>query len=53
MKMKERFKYRVEWGGKPITFKQDFETIEEARQAMHDHKHHDSRIYVKLKRDYE
>ena len=39
--------YRVEWDGDGITYKQDFDTIEDARIALAVHHRRNSRLLIK------
>jgi hypothetical protein len=44
--MKEKFKYTVSWEGELANYRQDFDTIEEARVALHQFKRMNSKITV-------
>lgn len=46
-----KMSYIVEWDGDLVTYRQDFETIEDARLALALHNRRNSRLIVK--RNYE
>lgn len=47
-----KYKYTVEWDGDVANYKQDFETIEEARMAMLFHRNRNAVIRVIKIDDY-
>ena len=47
-----KYKYTVEWEGELTNYKQDFETIEEARIAMIMHRNRNAVIHVIKIDDY-
>ena len=49
--MKTRYKYTLEWDGKMARYKQEFESLEEARMALALHRHCNACIKVRLIRD--
>lgn len=44
----KKLKYEVRWDGKLTTYKQEFETIEEARIALALHNNENARMIVSL-----
>lgn len=46
-----KFRYTVEWEGKLTNYKQDFETIEEARIALALHHPRNSRLLINKKEE--
>ena len=44
--------YTVEWDGDGITYKQDFDTIEDARIALAVHHRRNSRLLIKKEEQY-
>tara|TARA_R100000951_G_scaffold115172_1_gene122411 strand:+ start:342 stop:518 length:177 start_codon:yes stop_codon:yes gene_type:complete len=44
-----KFRYTVEWDGDGINYKQDFETIEDARIALAVHHRRNARLLIKRK----
>lgn len=52
-----QFEYSVEWDsditteyGKPVRYRQDFESLEEARMAMALHNNRNSELHVTIKK---
>jgi hypothetical protein len=48
---KNKYEYTVSWDGPLCRYKQDFETIEEARIALALHNGKDAKLTVKLNHD--
>jgi len=46
-----KYKYTVEWEGKLTNYKQDFETIEEARIALALHHPRNARLLINKKEE--
>lgn len=46
-----KYKYTVTWNGDIANYKQDFDTLEEARQAMKDHASRGSVLTIQFSRE--
>ena len=45
----DKFRYIVQWDGDGISYKQDFDTIKDARIALNAHRKKNSRLLIKKK----
>ena len=48
--MENNFKYEVSWDGKLSRYRQEYDTLEDARLAMLIHKNKNSEMHVSIKK---